>query len=1187
MLKLYGIGIKAVRQHLLASFCKTPLEIPPFTLGLTNATPWYQKWDAQGTFPLLVLPDSTSKIDSYEISKALIEAANNSTAYPESNAPEIDKWVKFAAATDSYATNWITAVLGHSSIDSSSLASANESLKRDLKTLEDHLSSGKKCLVGEEFSAADAAVASYFFAFYVSVFDKSLQAEFPLSFQYLTNVYSLPSLSEAFKGLPVVAPECKAEPGGPSPFERYKPLLTQPWSGARTRAAFNEFFESQAGHTYWASSAVVPLNDPTLLFTNAGMNQFKPVFLGTVDPNSDMGKLKRACNSQKCIRAGGKHNDLDDVGKDVYHHTFFEMLGNWSFGDYFKEEAITWAWELLTKWYRLPADRLYATYFGGDAKQGLPADDEARTIWLRYLPEERVLPFGCKDNFWEMGDQGPCGPCTEIHFDRIGGRDAAHLVNLDDPNVLEIWNNVFIQFNREADGSLKTLPAKHVDTGMGLERVTSVLQGKMSNYATDVFTPIFDEIQKLTGARSYTDKVGKDDSDGIDMAYRVVADHIRTLSFSIADGARPGSDGRDYVLRRILRRAVRYGRETLGGQEGFFAKLVDVVVREFGGFFPELVKNRDVIYETIREEEASFSRTLVKGIERFKKAAVATPEGGKIGGAEAFELWDTFGFPIDLTQLMAEERGLTVDLAGYHAAFEAAREKSRAGGKKAAAGGLKFEAEATGWLQAHSIPLTNDLPKYDWPETFPAQVKAILTPAGFVDSVNSASEEEKGPWGVVLDATSFYAESGGQIGDTGVIEFENSSNNSNGEGRGAKLNVSDAKVAAGYVLHVGDVLEGAIAVGDKVNVKVDYNRRREIAPNHTMTHVLNLALKNVLGDHIDQKGSIVMQDKLRFDFSNNGAIATEKLAVIEGICKDAVKDALEVSSLEVPLAAARKIHGLRAVFGETYPDPVRVVSVGRAVTDLLADSDNVSNADYSIEFCGGTHLKNTKEAGAFALISEEGIAKGVRRIVAVTNNEALKVIAEGERLQELLNSVAKLPDAELDKETKTIKELVDAAYIPAVIKASLRDQVAVLGQRVAAAAKAAANANKILATQKAVAAADEAVAAGKAYLVTRVDVGLDTKATTEAFAAIAAKHPTLPALFISVDGEKAKALAYAGVPNDMTDKLKATEWVSAALTVLGGKGGGKPNNAQGQGAQIEKVDDAMEAAVQFAALKLN
>lgn len=394
------------------------------------------------------------------------------------------------------------------------------------------------------------------------------------------------------------------------------------WPGARVRSAFNEFFQSKA-HTFWASNAVVPLNDPTLLFTNAGMNQFKPVFLGTVDPNSDMGKMKRACNSQKCIRAGGKHNDLDDVGKDVYHHTFFEMLGNWSFGDYFKEEAISWAWELLTEVYKLPAERLYATYFGGDASQGLPADDEAKGIWLRFLPEERVLPFGCKDNFWEMGDQGPCGPCTEIHFDRIGGRDAAHLVNMDDPNVLEIWNLVFIQFNREADGSLKSLPAKHVDTGMGLERVTSVLQGKMSNYATDLFSPIFEEIKKVTGAREYTDKVGKDDADGLDMAYRVVADHIRTLSFSIADGAQPGNEGRDYVLRRVLRRAVRYGREVLGGQEGFFAKLVDVVVKTFGETYPELVSARDKIHSIIAEEEASFSRTLVKGIERFKKLAAA------------------------------------------------------------------------------------------------------------------------------------------------------------------------------------------------------------------------------------------------------------------------------------------------------------------------------------------------------------------------------------------------------------------------------------------------------------------------------------------------------------------------------------------------------------------------------------
>uniref|UniRef100_A0ACD5ZHD6 Uncharacterized protein n=1 Tax=Avena sativa TaxID=4498 RepID=A0ACD5ZHD6_AVESA len=455
------------------------------------------------------------------------------------------------------------------------------------------------------------------------------------------------------------------------------------WPASRVRQTFMDFFNSKS-HTPCPSSPVVPLDDPTLLFANAGMNQFKPVFLGTAAPDSQLGRLRRACSTQKCIRAGGKHNDLDDVGKDTYHHTFFEMLGNWSFGDYFKEDAISYAWELLTQVYKLPSDNIYATYFGGDDKAGLATDTDSKNIWLKYLPNERVLPFGCKDNFWEMGDTGPCGPCTEIHFDRVGNRDAASLVNKDDPTCIEIWNLVFIQLNRESDGTLRPLPAKHVDTGMGFERLTSILQNRMSNYDTDVFMPLFDAIRQAlewTGVRiqPYSGKVGPDDVGQVDMAYRVVADHIRTLCFAIADGSQPGKEGREYVLRRILRRAVYFGHHKLMAKRGFFSSLVPAFIRLMGDVYPELKDNEKKIQDIIKDEEARFEKTLAKGYKRFKKAADAIKENGGalLSGQDAFVLSDTYGYPIDLTEVMAADFGLAVDINGFNDSMEEARQKAR------------------------------------------------------------------------------------------------------------------------------------------------------------------------------------------------------------------------------------------------------------------------------------------------------------------------------------------------------------------------------------------------------------------------------------------------------------------------------------------------------------------------------
>ncbi|KAF8068140.1 hypothetical protein N665_1150s0013 [Sinapis alba] len=945
------------------------------------------------------------------------------------------------------------------------------------------------------------------------------------------------------------------------------------WPARRVRDTYFDFFKGK-GHKFWPSSPVVPHNDPTLLFANAGMNQYKPIFLGTADPNTELSKLTRACNTQKCIRAGGKHNDLDDVGKDTYHHTFFEMLGNWSFGDYFKKEAIEWAWEILTKVYGLPTDRIYATYFGGDEKAGLQPDNEARDIWLKFLPPGRVLPFGCKDNFWEMGDTGPCGPCTEIHYDRVGNRDAASLVNMDDPTCLEIWNLVFIQFNRESDSSLKPLPAKHVDTGMGFERLTSVLQNKMSNYDTDVFMPIFDDIQKATGARPYSGKVGLEDVDRVDMAYRVVADHIRTLSFAIADGSRPGNEGREYVLRRILRRAVRYGKEILKAEEGFFNGLVSSVIRVMGDTFTELKEHEKKITEIIKEEEASFCKTLAKGIEKFRKAGQAV-QGNKLSGEDAFVLWDTFGFPLDLTQLMAEERGLLVDVDGFNKAMEEARERSRSAQNKQAGGAIVMDADATSTLHKIGVLATDDSSKYIWFQDHESEVKAIYTGSAFRES--SAAGENVG---IVLASTSFYAEQGGQIFDTGLIE-----------GSFGTFNVCSVQIFGGFVLHIGYLSKetGEVSVGDKVTCKVDYERRKLIAPNHTCTHMLNFALKEVLGDHIDQKGSIVLPEKLRFDFSHGKPVDPEDLRKIESIVNKQIKDELDVFSKEAVLSEAKRIKGLRAVFGEVYPDPVRVVSIGRQVEDLLADPENDEWSSLSSEFCGGTHITNTREAKAFALLSEEGIAKGIRRVTAVTTECAFDALNEASSLEKEVEDASKAEGNALEKKVAALKSRVDAAIIPAAKKADIRAKISLLQNEVRKAQKKVAEQNLKKSVKVATEAAESAASDGKTFCIIQLDVGLDAAAVREAVSKVMEKKG-MSIMVFSTDETTNKAVVCAGVP-DKSDKFKqldVTEWLTTALGPLKGRcGKGKSGLASGQGTDASQVKAALDLAASFASMKLN
>ena len=1013
---------------------------------------------------------------------------------------------------------------------------------------------------------------------------------------------------------------------------------TSKWTGASVRASFIEFFQKlqAAPHPFVPSSPVVPLDDPTLLFTNAGMNQYKPLFLGQADPSTDLGKLKCAVNSQKCIRAGGKHNDLEDVGKDTYHHTFFEMLGNWSFGDYFKAEAIEWAWTLLTEVWGLPKDRLYASYFGGDDKQGLPADDEAKELWLRFLPPERVLPYGTKDNFWEMGDTGPCGPCSEVHFDRVGGRDASELVNADDASVIEIWNLVFIQYDRQGDGTLKELPAKHVDTGMGLERVLSVLQGKPSNYDTDLFTPIFDAISTMTGTRAYAGKLGAEDEGQVDFAYRVVADHARALTFALTDGAVPGNEGRGYVLRRILRRAVRMGWQKLNAEPGFLSELVPVIVEHYGEAFPELKRNPERVAGIIREEEESFGRTMERGVKLFEelywttlgREAVQTLDdfGSFIGinwdtdtsryfasynakdtegvhtlaleedhakrlttkynrklemsGADAFQLYDTYGFPLDLTQVMAEERGLTVDVDGFHKAMAEQREQSRAGAKGSAEAGLALDADAIAKLQSLKVKPTDDVDKFHGRE-IRARVKAIWNGENFDEHTEASGRAAT--IGVVLDDTNFYAEMGGQQADHGRMFVSKEARSSvRDEHHGGEFRVEGVKAYGGYVLHTGRMVRGELRVGDEVTLNLEGERRLNLAANHTTTHLFNYALREVVGGDTppEQRGSLVAPDRLRFDFDASGPISPADLGRMETIVRQVLEQDHPVHADLVPLDKAMEINTLRAVFGEKYPNPVRVVSIGAPIDEMVADPSNEKWMGYSVELCGGTHLATTAQAESFAIVHEEGVAKGIRRIVAVTRQEARKAIAQANALAVVLKEATTLSDEDLEPEIARLGRMIDEAIVPVARKDELRTALGKLQDRAKQARKAQAQQASKKAVEQAKALA-ESTGDGNP-LVAIIDAMGDRGAMQSALGEVRKTLPDSPIMLLSLDPENKVALL-ADVPQTaITRGLKAGDWVRGVAQVVGGKGGGRPNQAQGGGPEGASIKAAADKAQEMA-----
>ncbi|KZT56563.1 hypothetical protein CALCODRAFT_524254 [Calocera cornea HHB12733] len=939
------------------------------------------------------------------------------------------------------------------------------------------------------------------------------------------------------------------------------------WPADKVRATFMSYFEER-GHTFWPSSSTIPYEDPTLLFANAGMNQYKAIFLGTVDPHSAMAKLKRAVNSQKCIRAGGKHNDLEDVGKDTYHHTFFEMLGNWSFGDYFKKDACKFSWQLLTEVYGLPKDRLYVTYFEGDPKQNLEPDLEVKQWWLDVgVPEAQILTGDAKDNFWEMGATGPCGPCSEIHFDRIGGRNASHLVNQDDPNVIEIWNNVFIQFNREEDGSLKELPAKHVDTGMGFERLVSCLQDRPSNYDTDVFHPIFLKIQELTGARPYAGKLGAEDVDGIDTAYRVVADHVRTLTFALSDGGVPNNVGRGYVLRRILRRGARYVRKKFGVPIGsFFSSLAPTVVEQMGHFFPEITKKMDDIKEILDEEEESFSRTLDRGEKLFEEYVAAAKAKGStsLSGRDVWRLYDTYGFPVDLTRLMAEELHFTIDDQEFEAARLHSLEASKASTKKGDKEEVKLDVHDIAALEKNSlVPKTDDSPKFGLGNVT-ATIKAIYHNKAFHSSTSAIPEGA--PFGILLDRTSFYAESGGQEYDTGSIIIDGK----------AEFDVQNVQVYNGYVLHSGELKYGELSVGDEIISSYDELRRWPLRNNHTGTHILNFALRDILGDHIDQKGSLVAPTKLRFDFSHKAQVALDDMVKIEEICNSWIKKDVKVFSQEVDLHTAQEIAGVRAVFGEAYPDPVRVVSLGYEVKDIVQDPQNAKWRGTSIEFCGGTHVAKTGDIKSLIITEESGIAKGIRRIIAVTGEDAKEVTRLGDSFEARLLQIERSSGKEKDTALKAYTFELGQADISALRKAALKEKFAKIR-------KAFDDANKVQ------------QAALTKEIVDSMDKFFEEKPNEDIYVASLdmlegntkimqtivqhARSVDKAVYLFSIDGPSGKVAHVNFVPKRIiTKSFSAKTWANAIAEILGGKAGGKDDVAQGVGTNVDKLGEALEMA---------
>ncbi len=871
---------------------------------------------------------------------------------------------------------------------------------------------------------------------------------------------------------------------------------------SQIRQAYLDFF-AQNGHQIVPSSPVVPGDDPTLLFTNAGMNQFKDVFLGF-----DKRPYNRATTAQKCIRAGGKHNDLDNVGYTARHHTFFEMLGNFSFGDYFKKDAIQFAWDFLTQTLKLPKEKLLVTVYA--------EDDEAYEIWNKQIgvPADRIIRIGdnkgaryASDNFWMMGDTGPCGPCTEIFYDHgehiPGGPPGSP--EEDGDRFIEIWNNVFMQFNRDEAGNMHPLPKPSVDTGMGLERIAAVLQNVHSNYEIDLF------VNLLKAAKEAVDAAGGENCDAQSPSLKVIADHIRACSFVVVDGVIPGNAGRGYVLRRIARRAIRHGYK-LGARKPFFYQLVPALVKEMGDAYPELRAAQDKVSEVLKQEEERFFQTISNGMEILEGALAG---GAKmVDGETAFRLHDTFGFPLDLTADVCRERGVTVDAEGFEVAMQKQRDQARAAGKFKVAQGLEYKGKPT---QFHG---------YDTLKHEGAKVTALYVDGSAVQAVKAGDAAV-----IVLDNTPFYAESGGQVGDKGELRNET-----------VRFDVADTfKIQADVFGHQGEVLEGEIKVGDTLNALVDVSQRTDTMRNHSATHILHKALREVLGDHVQQKGSLVDATKTRFDFTHNAPMTAEQIRRIEDIVNREILDNSATSGKVMSLEDAQKT-GAMMLFGEKYGDEVRVLEIGS-----------------SKELCGGTHVSRTGDIGSLKIVSESGVAAGIRRVEAVTGNNALQFLQD---LEDKINEAAAILKTHPGDVVNRVAQLQDA----------LRQAERELEK-----------ANSKLAASQGDELANQAVDVnGLKVLAARLD-GADAQVLRETMDALKAKLKTAAIVLASVQGDKVSLIA--GVTADSIAKVKAGDLVNFVAQQVGGKGGGKPEMAMAGGNDPSKVGAALAGVKDWVASK--